>query len=491
MKKILGLQNAGHGMDHDDQQTDAGQELGVRDQGSRLSASGLTPDSRLLNPDSRPTRVRYLVLAAGCSLAVLTYIHRLGFVVGTPAIKESFHFDDEEMGYLASAFLVAYAIFQVPGGLLGDKFGGRYLLTALVFIWSLLTAAVALAVYLPAGWSPFVFLLVLRFLFGMVQAGGFPVLARVLADWMPAQVRGFAQGVVWTFSRLGGALVPFLFLWLFTVFGGWTTAFWLMAGLGWMWCIAFWPWFRNKPAEMSRVNAAERRLIESRPIFCENQMGNVQLDTPPKPLPWSIFLRSRNAWALCLMYGFLGFSGNFFTNLLPVYLRDHRHLTKTSTAWMSALPLAFGIVSCVLGGMLSDWIVRRSGSRKWGRRLTGSIGLALAGVVCLSSIWAQDVWLLGLLFSATFFFNDSSLGPAWAACADVGEHHAGTLSGAMNMTGSLFGALGVAFAGAFFKKDWDDWVFVVFAGSYTLASLCWLAVDVTKPLTPKNQPVAL
>jgi MFS family permease len=187
------------------------------------------------------------------------------------------------------------------------------------------------------------------------------------------------------------------------------------------------------------------------------------------------------------MYGFVGFAGNFITSLLPVYLHDHRRLSDETTAWLSGLPLACGIVSCLLGGVLSDWLIRRFGSRKWGRRLVGCTVLALAGLAVLSSIWVNEVWLLGLAFSAMFFFNDATMGPAWASCADVGERHAGTLSGAMNMTGAFFGAAGMAFAGAFFRRGWDEPVFIAFACSYALASLCWLAVDVTKPLAPKTQ----
>jgi sugar phosphate permease len=380
---------------------------------------------------------------------------------------------------MASVWLVAYGLFQVPGGLLGDWLGGRYILTALVLAWSLILAAVVLIVWLPPATAlPFAALLLLRFLFGMFQAGGFPVLARVVGDWVPRRERGSAQGMVWTFSRLGGALAPLFYLWLFAAFDDWAMPMWLLGSVGALWCAGFWPWFRNRPEEMKGVNAAERDLIES---------GRGPAPARPEPLPLSRFLGSRNVWALCMLYGFTGFAGNFFTSLSPVYLRDHRHLNKQEAAWLFALPLAAGTVSCVLGGVLSDWLIRRTGSRKWGRRLTGFVGLALAGLVFVSTIWVEEVWLLGLLFSLTFFFNDSNMGPAWASCADVGERYAGTLSGAMNMVGAFLGAAGMAFAGACFKRQWDEPVFVVFACSYGLGSLCWLMVDVTKPLAPKGQ----
>ncbi len=182
------------------------------------------------------------------------------------------------------------------------------------------------------------------------------------------------------------------------------------------------------------------------------------------------------------MYGFVGFAGNFITHFLNVYLRDHRHLPDDTTAWLAGLPLAAGVVSCLSGGILSDWLIRRTGSRKWGRRLVGGAALLLAGVATLTAMWSVEVWQIALAFSAWFFFNDATMGPAWAACADVGERYAGTLSGAMNMTGAFMGAAGMTLAGWWLDLGQYHLMFIVFACSYALAALCWLAVDATKPL---------
>jgi sugar phosphate permease len=212
-----------------------------------------------------PTRVRYLVLGVACSLAVLTYIQRQGFVASLPYIKESLKLDDEQLGYMGALWLVAYGAFQMPAGMLGDRFGARHLLTFLVLGWSLTLAVTGFIAFLsPGGWLPFACLVALQFLFGIFQAGGFPVLARVIADWMPARQRGFAQGTVWTFSRLGGAVAPQLMVWLIlVVFAGWAIPLWLLGGLGLLWCAFFWLWFRNRPGEMPAVNAAERDFIAS------------------------------------------------------------------------------------------------------------------------------------------------------------------------------------------------------------------------------------
>src|SRR5438105_27159 len=252
----------------------------------------------------QPTGFRYLVLTAACSLALLTYLQRQAFVAGTPYIQRDLGLDDEQLGYLLSGWLVAYGIFQMPGGMLGDRIGARHLLALLVLGWSLVLGSVALIALLPtAGWLAFAILMALRFLFGAFQAGGFPGLARVVADWIPTPERGFAQGLIWTCSRLGGFVAPLLVgLWLFKVFEGWAIPFVILASLGLLWSVCFWPWFRNRPAEMRQVNAAERALIES---------GRTAVPVRPEPIPWARLLGSRSVWGLCLMYGFVGFSGNF------------------------------------------------------------------------------------------------------------------------------------------------------------------------------------
>lgn len=427
----------------------------------------------------KPTHVRYQVLAVACSLAVLTYVQRQGFIAATPYIKQDLQLGDGQMGYLLAVWLVAYGLFQVPGGLVGDRIGARHLLTLLVMGWSLTLVAVAMTVFLPTGgWLPLVVLLALRFIFGAFQAGVFPGLARVVADWMPAQQRGSAQGSIWTFSRIGGAVAPVFVVYLITkVFNGWSTTITLIAALGLIWSAFFWLWFRNRPEEMPRLNAAEQKLISQNRPEAPKAAGSV---------PWQRLLRSPSVWGLSLMYGFSGYAGNFITSFLNVYLRDHRNLPDETTAWLAGVPLAAGIVSSLTGGVVSDRLIRLLGSRKWGRRIVGSVVLALAGVATYCTPWVQEVWQLAIVLGAWMFFNDAMLGPAWASCADIGERHAGTLSGAMNMTGSLAGAISMIVTGWWLDLSMYSLIFTVFACGYALAALCWFAVDVTKPLVPRE-----
>ena len=165
---------------------------------------------------------------------------------------------------MMAAFMIGYGLFEIPWGFLGDRFGVRNILAAIILGGSTLTACLALVAFLPRNVLVVVsFLVLLRFLFGAFQAGTFPSISRMMADWMPTTERGSAQGTIWMSSRMGGALAPLLLVWLFAVMGDWKMPLVLVAVLGLAWCAWFWPWFRNLPEEMSQVNRAERKLIEA------------------------------------------------------------------------------------------------------------------------------------------------------------------------------------------------------------------------------------
>jgi MFS transporter, ACS family, glucarate transporter len=422
----------------------------------------------------KPSRVRFVVLASLCAVSLITYVDRVGFATGAPYLKKDLGLSDKQMGYLLSVFFWAYGGFQILGGWLGDRLGSRHLLTILVLGWSLTTGATALVVFVPGLQAQVWYLIVMRLLFGMFQAGGFPVLSRINADWMPVTARGMSQGLIWMSSRIGGAAIPLALVPMFAAFGTWRTPFWILAGVGIVWCVVFWPWFRDTPDEMPGVNAAERALIAA---------GRPPRTEGTRSVPWSRMFASRSAWCLCLAYGFGGFASNFFVGWLPTYLSDHRHLSDSDTKLLTSLPLACGVLACLFGGMVSDWIIRRTGSRSWGRRINGSIGLAIAAAALGSTVWVESVPLLAFLLCLTFVCNDVAMGPAWAACADIGEEAAGTLAGAMNMMSNIAGAVAALVAGHLFGSGQPSWVFVVFSCSYALSSLSWLGVDADKPLT--------
>lgn len=406
-----------------------------------------------------PNRGRFRVLAAACGLAVITYIHRVGFATAAAEFKGPLGLDQRQLSYLMAAFMLAYGGFEIPWGWLGDRFGVRNLLVVVVLGGSSATAALCLATAFPAGAIALGYLLALRFLFGMFQAGTFPSISRMTADWMPGTERGAAQGLVWTASRLGGALSPLLVVQLTLHLGGWQAAIVVISLLGVVWCLAFWPWFRDRPTTTTEVNLP-----------------------PPDRLGVGRMVRSRSVWALCLMYGCLGYSGNFFLTLLPDYLRTNRGLSPDTAQWLSSLPFACGVIACFGGGAISDAIIRRTGDRTRGRRIVGAAGMALAASAILGTIWVRDPRVLGFLLCLTFFGNDLAMAPAWSAAADLGGRLAGTLGGAMNMLANLSSAVASLLTGHLLHAGHVQVPFIVFAVIYAAGSLCWFRVDLDRPV---------
>jgi sugar phosphate permease len=427
-----------------------------------------------------PTWVRYRVLGAACVLAVITYIHRVGFATASAEFKDALRLTDTHLGWLMAAFMIGYGVFEMPWGLLADRFGVRNVLAVIILGGSALTASLALVGFLPREVLLVVAVLVLlRFAFGSFQAGTFPAISRMMADWMPTTERGSAQGAVWMSSRLGGFLAPLLIVWLFQAVGDWKMPLVIVAGLGLVWCGVFWPWFRNRPEEMRQVNRRERKLIEAgRSPLAAHGHGAV---------PWDRMQRSPSVWALCAMYGFLGFSGNFYLTLLPTYLKNHRGLDSQTAGWLTSLPFGFGVVACLLGGWLSDMVIRRWGKR-WGRRIVGATGLSLAGLSIVAVPWVDGVYPLGFLLVLTFFGNDLAMAPAWAAAADIGERYTGVLSGAMNMMASFMAAIEALIIGRLFDAHNLVAPFLILAASYALGTLCWIGVDVRKTLGEMESP---
>jgi MFS family permease len=449
---------------------------------SREPLAGAPPAAELVPSGPRrsilrPTRVRYVVLAAACAVAVVAYIHRVGFASALPDVARDLGLGPHHSAWLMTAFLLAYGGMEMPWGLAGDRVGVRHLLPLLVLGWSLLTGCVGLALALrDRGALAFAFLLGVRFLFGALQAGGFPLLARMMTDWMPTTERASAQGAIWMSTRFGAVIVPPLLTWLTFRLGNWEVPLWLVAGLGAVWCALFWPWFRNRPEEMAAVNDAERAVIVA---------GRTGRPAGHAGAPWGRMLRSRSVWALCFMYGCGGFAANFYVTLLPTYLKTERGVSDEQKAWITSAPFACGAVACLLGGRVSDAVIRRTGNRKWGRRLNGTVAMALAAPAWPLLHVAPAPWGVAAVLCFIFFCNDLGMGPAWASCADIGERHAGTLGGAMNMVGNLLGAAGTLLAGYLFRERRPEWVFAVYACSFGLASFCWLNVDATKPIGEK------
>ncbi|MCI0703677.1 MAG: MFS transporter [Planctomycetia bacterium] len=395
----------------------------------------------------RPTGIRYSILALLCALSMITYIDRAFWGSAQEDIRNELGLKTvADLAIALWAFQLAYALFEVPTGYLGDRYGPRKTLIRIVLWWSFFFCLTTLVGYeirgiALVGVTGLTILVVFRFLFGMGEAGAYPNTARALYNWFPLSQRGTAQGAVWMSARFMGGLTPLIWLCLVhpQMLGlHWKAGFWVFGLVGLTWCAIFALWFRNRPEEHPAVNPAERALITS---------GR---GTEPvhEGVPWGKIFRSRNMWYICGMYVCINYGWYFFMYFLPDFLKrrfgsaDDSLGDKAVMALLAGGPLLVGVLGCVIGGILTDRHVRRTGDRKWGRRLYGVIGLAgAAGCYCLAIFGAvnQNMWIFAIGVAMSGFCNDLTMGASWAVCQDIGRRYSAIVSGFMNMIGNLGG----------------------------------------------------
>jgi nitrate/nitrite transporter NarK len=279
-------------------------------------------------------------------------------------------------------------------------------------------------------------------------------------------------------SRLGGALSPMIIGMLMVWVGGWREAFWVLGGVGVVWAVLFARWFRNRPEEKSSVNTAEQQLIRSQSAGA----GSIYDDSHQRGLPWRRLIASPNLWAIYLTAAAVSFSWYINVTFLPRYLKDRFGVDFADSEFMSGLPLLVSAFFCLAGGGLSDYLIRLTGSKRWGRSLPGVIGLTAAGVCNLLITQATTAWAAIALLCIACALQDLAIPCIWAVCADIGGRYAGTVSGCMNAAGGVGAMLSPLLAAQLANRfDWNM-AFLVFAGAYLLGGLLWLRIDATETI---------
>jgi ACS family glucarate transporter-like MFS transporter len=419
----------------------------------------------------RPTHVRYVVIVFAVALAVITYIDRVCISQAAPAITRDLSLTTKQMGNTFAAFGWAYALFEIPGGFLGDWMGPRKVLMRIVLWWSFFTAA--------TGWAwNFLSLAVTRALFGAGEAGCFPNLTKSFTTWLPQHERVRAQGITWMSARWGGAFTPYLVYLTFKVMS-WQHAFMLFGGIGVIWAVFFYYWYRDNPRDNPRVNAAELRLLR----------GTEGLADAHAHVPWAKLLRSRTVWCLCAQYFCLSYGWYFYITWLPTYLKEARGLEIGKGAVLAGLPLFMGGLGSLFCGIVSAPITKLTGSVSLTRKLMAYVGFTAASLLLIVSIHLKNPVSAMVAMGFASFANDLVMPGSWGACMDVGARYAGTLSGMMNMMGNVGGAVSpsaVAYILDWTHHNWDA-TFYVSAAIYFMGSFFWLLMD---PVTPLDEAEA-
>lgn len=390
----------------------------------------------------QPTSIRYQVLGWACALSMITYVDRVCIKQVGSAMRTDLDISTQEFSWVFSAFGLAYSLFEIPSGWLGDRYGPRKVLCRIVLCWSLFTALTGLVwkfrldsgyvFTLPGiGWEmPLVFssltlLIIIRFLFGAGEAGAYPNIARAMRNWFPYRRRGMAQGSLWMFGRWGGAMAPALVT-FFAVRLGWRGAFIAFGILGVLWVAAFAYYFRDSPAQHPGVNDAERAVILG---------GTIESAAPP-PLSWSAMLKSPTLWCLSLMYFCSNAGWCFFITWDVEYYTKELHLTGSELSLAAGAPLFCGGLACLLGGLFTDRLVQWLG-RRWGRTLQGLVSYALGGLFFLLAMRTDTPWLAVLYLCTASFLKDFAMAVSWSTCIDIGHRYSGTVAGFMNSIGNM------------------------------------------------------
>jgi ACS family glucarate transporter-like MFS transporter len=358
---------------------------------------------------------KYLVVAALFLLSLITYIDRAAISTAKQPMARELALSDAQMGAVFSAFALGYAAAQMPSGWFADRIGPRRALAIVVVLWSLLTAMTGLM-------TQFGPLLVVRFLFGVSEAGAYPGSARVFYNWLPAGQRGIANGILFSGGLLGAAFAFPIYTWLLEQYG-WRTAFYILGVPGVVWALCWLMWFRDFPRD--------RIVHETARTGSDAGLGEL--------------LRSRAMMLAMFQY----FAGNFTFYIgiswMHPYLVEHYGLSQSEAARYAMVPLLCGAASNWTAGAIVDALYK-SRYHAWSRRIPGIVGFVLAasGVLWVSVAGSAASAIVG--FAIATFGVEMTISPSWSFCLDIGGKHSGTISAAMNMAGN-FG--GVASTNAF------------------------------------------
>ena len=405
--------------------------------------------------------MRYKVVAVVIALGMITYLDRVCISTVAPQIMADLGLTKVQMGYVFSAFALAYAIFEIPTAGMADRRGTRIVLTRIVAWWSAFTLATAAA-------TSYVGLLSVRFLFGAGEAGAWPCMARTFSRWIPQDERGKVQGIFFAGAHMMGGLTPMIVTTLL-VYMPWRMVFVCFGLVGLVWAAVWHTWFRDEPAEHRGVNAAERSLITAgRGPDTAHMAGWAY---------WKKLLTNRNVLALCIMYFPNSFVFYFCITWFPTYLREKHGFDPAMANILSGLPLCLSMTGDLFGGLVTDRVTARFGLRH-GRGSVGVVSYLIAASAMLSVPSCHDPFIAVVLISVAVAATMLSLAGAWATCMDIGREHTGMVGAAMNTSGqvgSLLCPLIVAYSLQWFG-NWNITIYLM--GILFLAgAACWWLID--------------
>lgn len=402
-----------------------------------------------------------LVLAV---LSMITFLDRIAISTASKSIMNELGLTPVQWGWILGVFTIAYAAFEVPTGFLGDRHGAKKTLARVVIWWSVFTILTGTA-------STFAVMLIVRFFFGVGEAGAYPNSSIVLSKWFPAIERGRAQAVIWGASRIGAALTPFVVIPIQTRYG-WQSSFFFLGALGFIWVVFWIIWHKERPEDDPKISAEELTFIKEHRSIESHSEGKSY---------WKIF-KDSNLLFLLSMYFCYAIGAYFFQSWFHTYLTKGRNISEQNLLWAASVPYLLAAMGCFFGGFLSDKAVLRYGKTK-GRRLVPMIGLAISGLSIIAAALTENNTLSIILLGLGMAAMDITAPVAWAVSMDIGGHRSGTISGTMNTAG-LTGAYFSTVAFGYLATSYGYHMPVMLVGVIVfMGSLIWLKIDASKSIS--------
>ena len=414
--------------------------------------------------------MRYFLIFWLFLLSTIAFLDRTNISIAGVALAHEYQLSQIKLGWLFSAFLLGYAVCQVPGGWLAARAGPRRVLTASVVCWGIFTAMTALV---PTQTKHALLSLILvRCALGMSESAVYPGANQFVARWIPLHERGKANGWIFAGVGAGSALAPPVLTAIISSYG-WRASFWFCAIVGLIAAIVWYLVARDRPESHPRVSVAELAHIQA----------GLAPERPEdsRAVPWAAILLNKEVWALSVGYFAFGYVIWIFFSWFFIYLAEVRGLNLKTSALYSMLPFAAMTVCCLAGGVINDWLARSYGLR-WGRCGLAVVSLLLTAVFLICGSLAQSTFLATLVLAGgagAIYLSQSSF---WSAASDFAGPHTGVVSGAMNMACQIGGALTASLTPWIASQFGWTAAFITAAAVAVIGAAAWMVVEPERPL---------
>jgi len=376
------------------------------------------------------------VLVMLCLMYFITYVDRVNISTAAGQFKSELGLSNTQLGFVFSAFAYPYVVFQFIGGWVSDRFGAKRTLIACALIWAVATTLTGLA-------GGFTTLVAARLLLGLGEGATFPASTSAMASWVTRDRRGLAQGITHSSARLGNAVAPMLVLALMTAFN-WRFSFYLLGALSAGWLVLWYVTYTEKPADHPRITAAEMRSLPP-PTVRPVEVPGTWMRLYRRLLPVSGVYFCYN-WILWLMLDWM-----------PLYFMHSFHLNIKKAVLFTSGVFVAGVFGDLVGGLVSDRLLRRTGNLKLARSYMVAACMTLTGLSLLPVLLIHDPMYSLVFLAAAMFFNEMNIGPMWAVPMDIAYDRSGTASGIMSGTGFTAAIVSPVVAGYLVDRlgSWD------------------------------------